>query len=510
MSSSKDNIRIAKNTIVVYIRLIVTAVIGLLTSRYVLQILGASDFGLYSVIGGVIAMFTFISVSLQATTVRFINFEMGKQNSDLNKVFNTARQIHVFFAVIIFLIAELVGMYYIQHYLNVDSSKLSDAYYVFHVSIVAACIGIVNVPYQGLLVAHEKFFYVACIDIFNVICKLLMVLMLLYMDGDVLRLYALSMSLLTILSFVCYLLICWKYWPAIVQYKIVKSFRQHKEMLVFNNYTLLTTISLMIRNQGSNLLINFFFGTVVNAAYAISNTVHVYVNTFAGSFDQASAPQITQNLSKGNHERAFYLVDHTCRICILLVEIVYFTLIAELDFVLRLWLGDNVPEGTAVFCKLTLLLAVVSATSGGLVQYINALGKLKYFSISMASFYAIGLVLSVIVYRLGGEAWTIVAIFLVIDGLNRIIQLLILKYQSGFPVMDFVKKAYIRPLIVFALGCLLVYEYHQVVAVTGVGQIVGMAGIMIVMSLLVFWVGLYNSERGRVLSVIIQKIEQIW
>jgi O-antigen/teichoic acid export membrane protein len=198
MSSSKDNIRIAKNTIVVYIRLIVTAVIGLLTSRYVLQILGASDFGLYSVIGGVIAMFTFISVSLQATTVRFINYEMGKQNSDLNKVFNTARQIHVFFAVIIFLIAELVGMYYIQHYLNVDSSKLSDAYYVFHVSIVAACIGIVNVPYQGLLVAHEKFFYVACIDIFNVICKLLMVLMLLYMDGDVLRLYALSMSLLTI------------------------------------------------------------------------------------------------------------------------------------------------------------------------------------------------------------------------------------------------------------------------------------------------------------------------
>ena len=489
----------------VYVRLIVTAIIGLITSRYVLQILGASDFGLYSVIGGVIAMFTFISVSLQATTVRFINYEMGKKG-DLNRVFNTARQIHVFFAVLIFVIAELVGLYYIQHYLNVESSKISDAYYVFHVSIVAACIGIINVPYQGLLVAYERFFHIACVDIFNVICKLLLVLMLLYVNGNVLRIYALGMSILTMFSFACYLFLCWKNWPTIVRHKIIKSIRQHKEMLVFNNYTLLTTISLMIRNQGSNLLINYFFGTVVNAAYAISNTVHVYVNTFAGSFDQASSPQITQNLSKGHHDRTLFLVDHTCRICILLVEIVYFTLIAELDFVLRLWLGNQVPEGTSTFCQLTLLLAVVSATSGGLAQYINALGKLKKFSISMASFYAVGLLFSVFIYQQGGEAWTIVAVFLVIDGLNRIVQLLILKHLNNFPVVDFAKKAYIRPLIVFGIGYLLVYEYHQIAVVTEVGRIIGMTGILIVMFLLVFWVGLYSNERNRIMSIMIHKI----
>ena len=502
---NSDNMRIARNTIVVYFRLVVTAVIGLLTSRYVLQILGASDFGLYSVIGGVIAMFTFISASLQSTTVRFINYEIGRLEGNLNRVFNIARQIHIFFAIVILIAGEVIGVFYMQHYLNVEPGKMDDAYFVFHVSIAAACLGLVNVPYQGLLVAHEKFVQVACIDILNVVCKLLMVLSLFLCEGNVLRLYAVGMSLLTVMSFVLYLLLCWRYWPQVVKYRMVKGMAQYREMLIFNNYTLLSAASLMGRNQGSNLLINYFFGTIVNAAYAISNTVHVYVNIFAGSFDQASAPQITQSLSRGDNERAIYLVTHTCRICILLVEVVYFAFLYNMDDILHLWLGKNVPEGTTAFCQLTLLLAVVSATSGGLAQYISALGRLKWFSVIMTLLYLVALLVGIVLYRNGAVPYSIVALFILADSINRGFQLLLLRRMAKFPVLRFLREAYWRPAVVFLIGMVVVYLGWQLNLHTVGARMAAMVVVAVLMSVVVFYIGLFKVERDKILSNTISK-----
>lgn len=508
MSVSRDNATIAKNTIIVYVRLVVIAIVGLISSRYVLQILGVSDFGLYSVIGGVIAMFTFISSSLQSTTIRFINYELGKVSGELNKIFNIARQIHIIFAFVILIVAEIVGVYYIQNYLNVESEKMTDAFFVFHVSIVVACLGIANVPYQGLLIAHEKFFHVACIEILSAICKLLLVIGLLYLPVNALKAYAAGMSVLTLFSFAIYFFLCRRYWPSIVKYKLVKGLKSHSEILVFNNYTLLSTISLMGRNQGSNLLVNFFYGTIVNAAYAISNTVHVYVNTFAGSFDQASAPQITQNISKGNYERAFYLVNHTCRICILLVEIAYFILITDLDYVLFFWLGTNVPTGTVEFCHLTLLLAVVSATSGGLAQYIKGIGRIKWFTICMTLLYAIGLVVAVVIYKNNGSPYSIVVVFIVADALTRCCQLLILKRIADFPIKKFLCEAYFRPALVFLVGCGIVMVYQKMAPELAMGRIVGISSVGIILVFAAFRIGLYEVERNKIIYSIVNKIKK--
>ena len=505
MSRSNENIRIAKNTLVVYARLIITAIIGLVTSRYVLQILGASDFGLYSVIGGIIALFTFISGSLQATSVRFINFEMGKPHGDLNEIFSTSRQIHIFFSLIIFVLAEIVGVLYILQYLNVAAEKIPDALYVFHVSLIATCLGIINIPYQGMLVAYERFGIIAVIDILNVIFKLLLVIFLIHYGGNALRLYALGMSLLTISSFLIYLFICKKNWPEVVKWKFARDKQKHKEMLIFNNYTLLTTVSLLTRNQGSNMLINFFFGTVVNAAYAISNTIHVYVNTFAGCFDQASSPQITQSLSKGDNERALYLVNHTCRICLLLVEIIYFIAIADVDLMLYLWLGDRVPSGTNVFSFLTLFLAIVSASSGGLVQYINAIGRLKWYSISISVLYFIALCFGLLLYQHGYAAYTIIILFIIADSVNRAIQLFLLNKMTSFPVKRFIKEAYLRPLMVFIIGLCVVYTYRQFLISSLAVKLIFTTLIGIIMIFTAFYIGLYPVERKKIISHIKSK-----
>lgn len=502
----KENIRIAKNTIIVYVRLIITAIVGLLTSRYVLQLLGASDYGLYSVIGGVIAMFTFVSGSLQSTTVRFINYEIGKADGDLSRMFSSARQIHIMFATVIFILAELVGMLYIKYFLNMEAGKIDDAYFVFHVSVLTACLGIVNIPHQGLLIAHEKFFHVACIDILSAVSKLVMVIALFHIKGNPLRLFALGMSLLMVLSFLAYLILCWRKWPLLVKLHFSKYDGLQKEILVFNSFTLLSAASLMGRNQGGNLLINYFYGTVVNAAYAISNSVHIYVNMFAGCFDQASAPQITQSLSRGDMDRAVYLVNHTSRICILLVEIVYFTMAANLNIFLHLWLGENVPDGAATFCHLTLLLAVISATSAGLSQFIIGVGNLKPFSFTVAVLYATALLVGGVLFHLGYKPYIIILLFLFADSINRGFQLFYLRRLVKFSIRTFLREAYLRPLVVFLIGVITVLAYQSFFMSSVLFQWLGIVVVLMVMFLSVIFVGLTSSERVKIASSIIQKV----
>jgi len=230
-SSMVNNKRIAKNTIVVYIRLIVVTIIGLFTSRLVLQRLGVSDYGLYSVVGGVIAMFSVISGSMSGTTIRFLNYEIGRKDGTPNKIFNLCNVIHIAFAIGILILAETIGLFYIFNYLNVEPGKEGDAMFVFQVSTIVACVGIINVPYQSVFIAKEKFLLLAIIDIVYAFLKLGLVgLLLLYQGENALRLYSIIMSLSTFLSFIIYHYLCYKYWPKLVGWRFFKKFRLYKEI----------------------------------------------------------------------------------------------------------------------------------------------------------------------------------------------------------------------------------------------------------------------------------------
>ena len=172
MDSISKNRRIAKNTLIVYVRLFVVTVVGLLTSRFVLQALGISDYGLYNVVGGVISLFAVIAGSMSSTTIRFLNIEIGKSDGDPNKMFNICQMTHIAVAVVVLLLAETAGIIYILSYLNVEPGKESDAMFVFQVSTIVSCVGIINVPYQSVFIAKEKFFHIAVIDVANALIKL--------------------------------------------------------------------------------------------------------------------------------------------------------------------------------------------------------------------------------------------------------------------------------------------------------------------------------------------------
>ena len=497
--------RIAKNTLVVYAELFITIAINLALSRLVLQALGASDFGLYNVVGGVIAMFTFISSSLAVTTTRFLNFEMGKPDGDVNWIFNQSIVLHITFALLIFVLLETIGIYYILNYLNVDAGKESDAMFVFQVSTVVACIGIVSVPFQSIFVAHEQFKTVAIANISNAIIKLLIVIALLYYGGNALRFYAVGMSVTTFMLFIFFYLYSKKSWPKTVKWKFVRNWKSYKDQLFYSNWNLLATASYVGRNQGSALLINFFFGTVVNAAYAIAIMILQQINNFVGKFDSAVGPQITQNMGGGNFERSLYLASHTCRICILLMEIITFPLYIELDYILHLWLG-NVPEGTLILCKYTLLIAVVSATSGGLVQLINATGKIKWFKIQAFFWNTSPLLVGFFMFKANFPPYTIVFLFVVSDILCRVTQLTLLKRIYSFNIVSYIKEAYLAPALLFVIMSIFVIVQKMAFQENQIHPFLSILITLILTTVLSYAIGLHASERSRIHDYIMRKV----
>lgn len=503
-----SDIRIVKNTVIIYIRMAVTIVVGLITSRLVLQALGASDVGIYSAVGSAVALVGVITSALSGTTIRFMNFELGKANGNPNRMFNICHIIHLGGAAVILLILETVGIWYIKTKLNVPLGKEADAMFVFQVSTVVACLGIANVPFQSLFTVHEKFATVALVDIVNTLVKLGLVAALFFMRGrpDCLRIYAVMMSVTTWISFIAYHIMSARRWPQIVRWKPVREKSAYKEVLTFSNYTLLSSSAIIARSQGSNMLINAFFGTTTNAAFFYANTLQNYVVQFVNNFDSASAPQITQNVGAGQVDKAIKLARRSCRICLLLFLLLFFPLWSELPFLMGLWLGSNMPPETVEMARWTLLIAAVATTSAGLGQLINAFGRIKWYKIEFTVLFLLCLPAGYILFKNGAPAYTILATFAVADFLNRIIQFILLRFQFHFPVGNFLRHAYLRPIVISFLmtGYLLLYE--STVWICFWGHVSGFFLTLFVSVAAIGYIGFTKEERKKGYYFILRRI----
>jgi len=315
------------------------------------------------------------------------------------------------------------------------------------------------------------------------------------------------MSITTFVSFVAYHWICKKRYNKESHWKTDNLRGGYKQIITFNNYNLLSAICLILRDQGSNILINFFFGTIVNAAYAIAKSVQQYVNNLAGNFDVASGPQIVQKLSAGDFNGAERIAQNICRFCCLIAGVGVFTLLSELDFILQIWLG-KVPQDTSLFCCLTLILVLVGATSSGLTQIINATGKIKWFSLQFATLYILSLPISYIMYKNGAHPSIVLIVFIIADLLSRCNQLILLKYIAGYHSLKHITGAYIRPLCVFIalVAYILIVRQTGITADNTIFKIANI-GITFILSLaLSYFIGLKSDERALVQNFIKNKI----
>ena len=502
---SDNNKKIAKNTIFIYFRLFTTMIIGLYSSRIVLQVLGVSDFGIFSVVGGVLAMFTFITASLGAATSRFFNVEMGKEHGDVNKIFNVNQLLHVVLAAIIFILAETIGLWYIYNKLVLPEGKLMDALFVYHVSIITVCLGIVNEPYSSLFSAHEKFGFLTTFDIANTLFRFACVLALLYLPGNSLRYYSIIMSLTTINTFLVFHVYAAHKWPHIIKLRFIKGWKNYKPLLSFSGWNLLSTVSFMARSSGSDLLLNSFFGTAVNGAYAISRSVNNYVGTFAANFDVASGPQIIQSYSSGNKERCNYLVNKLGRFSLLLFEVVFFPLYIELDFILHLWLG-NVPDGVLTFCQINLILCGISLSCGGFSQLISASGKIKWFKIEISSFFLVCIPIGYVLFKLGYSQYSLLILFIIADLLQRAVQMVLLKTILNFDSIQYMKEAYVKPIVIAIIMSVLLFCYSYLDIPNTFVRLLSIVVCFIITTAIVYYIGLTSGEKTKVVSMLKNKI----
>lgn len=376
-----DNKRIAKNTIYLYVRSLFLLLVGLYTTRLVLRLLGQEDYGVFQVVGGVVVMFSMLSATLSSASQRFVSVAMGRGDEmELRRVFATSLWSHVLLGVIVVVVLEVLGVWFLENELNVPAQRLSVARVVLQFSIATFFVGVISVPYNAVIVAHERMGVFALISVLEGVLKLSFVLLLYVLPCDKLLGFSVAQFVVAlVLRFVSYLYAL-RSFPEVRNVPRKVDMGVFSEMFSFAGWNLLGNGSLVLRNQGVDILLNIFFGVVVNAAKGISNQVQGAVMQLVGNFTTALKPQLTMSIARGDYARAFSLINKGSRYCFLLMLVVAVPVIVCAPGLLRLWLVD-VPELAVLFVRWTMLYLLLDSLSKMLIHSILSKGDIKWYEI---------------------------------------------------------------------------------------------------------------------------------
>lgn len=380
MTISSNNKTIAKNTVFLYTRMLFSILVSLYTSRVVLQTLGISDYGIYGVVGGIVSMFSFLNAAMSGATSRFLTFDIGKgREVQLQKTFSSAFIVHLCIATIIFILSETVGLWILSYKLVIPEHRMVAAHIVYQCSIIGMFLSITQVPYNASIIAHEKMDVYAYVELFNVFLKLGIVYILLIGKSDKLILYALLVLSTNIIIALTYRIYCKKHYKEChIQWHV--DLKTIRPMLVFSSWNILSECGYSFRVYGSNIVLNFFFGTIVNAATGIATTVQGILLGLVANVVTAVRPQIIMNYSSQNLSRMNTLTTSSIRLNLLLVSLVTIPIILDCPFIFHLWLG-NIPPYSIDFCRLLLFTIYITSISQIVTIGIQATGNIKSSSI---------------------------------------------------------------------------------------------------------------------------------
>lgn len=403
-SHSENTKRIAKNTLMLYGRMLFSMVVSLYTSRVVLNTLGVEDFGIANAVGGVIAMLGFLNDSMSGATSRFLTYELGKGNvSKLKETFSTAVIIHVGIALFIFILGETVGLWFLENKLVIPESRMGAARIVYQTTIIGTMLGIMQTPYNATIIAHEKMSVYAYVGILNVFLRLVIVYILVIGDFDKLILYSLLQLSVSIIIIMIYRIYCKTHFSEAV-FSVVWKKELLKPMLSFSGWDLYGNLSVIARTQGVSILLNMFFGPIANAAAGIAAQVQGAVMSFAGNIVTAVRPQLVKYYATEEYQPMFELLSNSIKLSFILLSILTIPIITEINYILKLWLGDF-PQNAAVFCAFTLLFNLFANTSLLFASIIHATGRVKRISLINGSLYLLVIPITYIAFRNSSVIW---------------------------------------------------------------------------------------------------------
>ena len=496
MSTEANNKRIAKNTFYLYFRTILIMVISLYTSRVILEALGVEDYGIYNVVGGVVSMFSVITGSLSASISRYITYELGKEGATTDRLmtlFSTCMRIQITLGIIIIILGETVGLWFVSTQLNIPPERMMAAQWVWQCVLLAFFINLVSVPYNASIIAHEHMNAFALVSIIDSVLKLLICYLVINIGGDKLIVYALLHVSIALLIRIIYATYCHRHFEE-CHYKRVKDKGLIKEMMSFASFSFLNNAANILNSQGLNILINIFFGVVLNAARGIANQVEGAILQFINNFTLAVNPQITKSYAVGDKKRMFQLVCLGSKFAYFMLLFIAIPVFLETDYILKIWL-KTVPDYTVAFLRLSIIGGMVKMLGNTGYTACMATGNIKNYSIWITSVGILAFPLTWIAFSLGAPAEYAYYVFIVVYVAVEVVRLILMKRMLDFPPIMYVKEVLFYILLVTPISFIIPLLCVNVMN-AGFTRLVVVTMVSIISTaIIVYYLGLNNKER---------------
>ena len=483
------------NSIILYVRLFLVTVCSLFTTRFALKALGVVDFGLFSVLGSIITFMGIINTIMLSTSNRYITVAIGKgDGEEINKTFNVNLTVHAAIAILSLVIAIPLGTWYVLSFVNYEGDMMN-ALWVYYITIIGSVISFVGVPYNGLLMAKEKFSVFCYTDILVHILKLVVAYLIIYFFTHKLIIYAITIAVATALPTFYFLWYCKRKYPDVVKIKRVREKSRYREVLGFSAWIGYGAVATVGKTQGAALLVNYFFNTVMNAALGVANMVNQMIMTFSENIAKPIAPQITKNYAAGNTQRVNQLLIISTKFSYLIMLLVSMPFFINCDWILGVWLGD-VPPYAGQFTILLIIDALIGSLTAGISNLILADGNIKTYQIVINTVRFAAVVLAFVFLKMGYDAVFLLYSYIFCNAIAFICCILILKHNFNYNISKLMMNSYLPSLLVTVLCVAMVLVMPKMHAIVQYAVGMTVAGFVIV------FVGLKKEERQYILRML--------
>lgn len=482
--------------------------VGLYTSRLILEALGIVDYGIYGLVGGIVSMFAFLNAAMSSGTQRYLSFDIGKKDWDrLQKTFNATLNIHVLIAVVIFILAETIGLWFVNTQLEIPEERMYAANWVYQFSIFAFILNVIQVPYNALLFAREHMSVYAYVSIFETVLKLLIVLYLVKADTDKLILYSILTFGVAFVITLTYRLYCKRKFKE-SRYRFYWNKAYYKELMSYSGWNLFGNIAAVAKSQGSNILLNIFFGPVLNAAYGITMMVQGIIGSFVSNFQIAVNPQIVKNYAAGEKQASLNLMYKSSKFSFFVMLILVVPLLVNLEYVMSLWLKE-VPPYAIEFIQLALIYSLIETLSNPLMIGIQATGKIKTYQVVVGALVFMNFPLIWLLFKYINLPISLYWSYLLISIISLFFRLYYVKHLMKVEIKHFFSKVLLRVIIV-SLSVLALYFLIGVYFVEKENFILFLLKTIIVVAtvfLIISIIGLTQGERKFIMHTVQSKIK---
>ncbi len=506
--TSDNNKRITKNTLFLYCRMFITLIVGLYTSRITLQALGINDYGIHSVVGGIVALLTYINNLLSNGTSRFLTLALGENNIDkLKKTFSACTTMHIIVAIITLIIGETIGLWFVNNELNIESSRIYAANWVYQLSLITCILSIMQVPFSASVISHEKMSIFAYFSIFEAAMKLLSACLLLYIATDKLILLSSFHFIVSVFTILFYRVYCIKNFEECTL-KLGFDKKLYKEIATYTGWNSLGTFAFTTNSQGVNVLLNIFFGTAVNAARGITNSISNIITQFINGFQTAVRPQIIKYYAQNEIEEMNNLIKNDSKYSSYLVLIIGIPLFFETEYLIYLWLGQ-IPTYVTTFIRLTIIQLLIQSIDFPIGAGIHAYGKMKLPNLTSSIAYLSILPISYIALKNGSTPEMTYLITILVYPIALIFDLWILNKYSSFNIKTFVYDVIIKTILIIVITSFSLYILHLFIPYGFIRMIITFLISSILSILLIFYIGINKKMQRKIREYGFDKIRQI-